>query len=258
MNKAGIRRAEIAGVPVDLVTMKEALNVARDFLRGDKGRMIATPNPEMAVLADKDKPFAGALKSADLAICDGFGLKLAARLWNVRVPEVISGTDFALALAWLCEHEGKRLYLLGGVSDSAEKAAKFLRSQFPKLQIAGAESGGLIQKWEGKWAQDPMLVSRIANAKPDVIFVALGHGKQEPWIRAHLTRMPTVRIAIGIGGAFDYWSGRAKRPPRVVRMIHLEWLWRLIFDFKGRARRIFNATAVFKFVVLKKRLFGVK
>jgi N-acetylglucosaminyldiphosphoundecaprenol N-acetyl-beta-D-mannosaminyltransferase len=251
-------RVTIAGVPVDLVTMKQALNLAREFLRGNTPRLIVTPNPEMAVLAAKDRTFAGILKSSDLAICDGFGLKLAGWLWKARVPEVVSGTDFALALAWLCEREGKRLYLLGGLGDVAEKSAKFLRAQFPQLQVVGAESGGTIVREWAKWEQDPYLVARLVEARPDVLFVALGHGKQETWIREHLGRVPSVRVAIGIGGAFDYWSGFAQRPPRLVRLVHLEWLWRLIMDPKGRAPRIFDAIVRFPLLALKKRLTSLQ
>ena len=218
--------------------------------------MIVTPNPEFAVRAARDEYFAGILKSADLAICDGFGLSLAGRLWGVKVPEVVTGVSLAVGLAWLCESEGRRLYLLGG-SDPAvvKKAAAYLRSNFPKLIIAGAESGGPIRRSGESWDQDPGLVGRIQAAAPDVLFVALGHGKQEDWIRSHLTQLPSVRVAIGIGGAFDYWSGRVRRPPSILKKLHLEWFWRLVTEPKVRARRIYDAVIRFPILALKKR-FG--
>ena len=248
------RRAYIAGVPVDLVTMRQALNVAGDFLHGHTGRLIVTPNPEMAVLADRNPEFAKTLASADLALCDGFGLKLAAGLWNVEVPEVIHVADFALALAETCALEGKRLYLLGGEDDVPARAARFLRERLPNLDVVSAELGP-ISFIEGRWLQDPRLVELIAAVHPDVLFVALGHGKQEPWILAHLPRLSSVRIAMGIGGTLDYWSGKAKRPPRLMRSAHLEWLWRLLMDPQARAKRIFDAVIVFPYLALKKRLF---
>ena len=56
--------------------------------------------------------------------------------------------------------------------------------------------------------------------------------------------MPGVKVAIGIGGTFDYLSGGAKRAPRWLRKLGLEWLYRLIKEPK-RLGRIWRATAVF-------------
>jgi N-acetylglucosaminyldiphosphoundecaprenol N-acetyl-beta-D-mannosaminyltransferase len=221
--------------------------------------MIVTPNPEFAVRAARDERFAGLLKSADLAVCDGFGLALAGRLWGVKVPEVVTGVSLAVGLAWLCESEGRKLYLLGGeYPTAAEKSASYLKSNFPKLIIAGAEPGGLIRRDGEVWDQDPGLIDRINDAAPDVLFVALGHGKQEDWIRSHLAQLPSVRVAIGIGGAFNYWSGHLRRPPSLVRRFHLEWLWRLVTEPRVRARRIYDAVIRFPILALKKRLQPVK
>lgn len=235
MDKLEMRRGIIAGVPVDLVSFKRALAVCRDFLRGDKGRMVVTPNPEFAVRAARDPNFAGLLKSADLSVCDGFGLKLAGYLWGVKVPEVVTGVSLAVGLAWLCESEGRSLYLLGGEEPTmASKSVKYLKSNFPKLVIAGAEPGGNIRRGSTGWEQDPNIILRIQAAAPAVLFVALGHGKQEDWIRSHLAQLPSVRVAIGIGGTFDYWGGLVRRPPAVVKKLHLEWLWRLMMEPKTR------------------------
>ncbi len=249
-------RVFIAGVPVDPITFVEALLAAAGFFEDGGQHFVVTPNPEMAVLASKDRDFAATLKSADLALCDGFGLKLFAPLFGARVPETIHGTDFALALALMCQRKGFSLYLLGGEGETAARAAETLKQLFKNLKIAGAESGGAIEYRDGRWHQDPALVARAAAAKPDLLFVALGHGKQERWIRDHLKQLPTVKLAIGIGGAFNYYAGASKRPPAWMRKAHLEWLWRLVREPR-RFRRIITATVVFPLLALKKRLFQV-
>ena len=35
---------------------------------------------------------------------------------------------------------------------------------------------------------------------------------------------------MGVGGAFDYLTGRAKLPPEWVSGAGLEWLWRLLYE----------------------------
>jgi N-acetylglucosaminyldiphosphoundecaprenol N-acetyl-beta-D-mannosaminyltransferase len=54
-----------------------------------------------------------------------------------------------------------------------------------------------------------------------------------------------VNVAIGVGGTFDFYSGKISRAPKFVQKIGLEWLWRLMREPK-RIFRIWNAT--FKFI----------
>lgn len=250
-------RLTVAGVPVDPVTMDEALEQASKFLASDHAHRIVTPNPEMAVLAARDPGFRRILEGADLALADGFGLRVAAAIEKKRVPATVTGAEFALRLAHLAEQESCSVYLLGAGRGVAEEAAKNLVLNFPKLKIAGAEQGGSIRWIAGAWEEDAGLTERIAAARPEVLLVALGHGKQERWIRDHLPRLPSVRIAIGIGGTLDFLAGRVWRAPKIMRRMHLEWLWRLVIE-PWRAWRIFEATFVFMGMVLKNRWRGVK
>ena len=247
-------RLTVAGVPVDPVTMDEALERASGFLASHESRLIVTPNPEMAVLAARDPGFRRILESSDLALADGFGLRVAAFIEKQRVPATVTGAEFTLRLARLAEQKSCSVYLLGAGRGVAEDAAKNLVLNFPKLKIAGAEQGGSIRWIAGAWEEDPELTSRIAAARPDVLMVALGHGKQERWIRDHLARLPTVKVAIGIGGTLDFLAGRVWRAPALLRRLHLEWLWRLVIE-PWRAWRIFEATFVFLWMVLKNK-FG--
>ncbi len=92
------------------------------------------------------------------------------------------------------------------------------------------------------------LLERVKQAKPDILFVAFGHGKQEKWLAEFIKEMPSVKVAMGVGGAFDYLSGRVRRAPRLVRQLGLEWLWRLIFQ-PWRVSRIWRAVWTFSFLV---------
>lgn len=67
----------------------------------------------------------------------------------------------------------------------------------------------------------------IHDSKIDVLFVAFGAPKQEEWIASHLQKSST-RVAMGVGGAFDFITGKVKRAPFYIRLIGLEWLYRLI------------------------------
>lgn len=242
-------RLNIGGVPVDPVTFDEAILRCEEMLADGEQHVIVTPNPEMAVRAAKDEEFSRILWKADLALADGYGLKLMANVSGRKIPEVVTGVDFALALAGIAEQEHCSVYLLGGGEGIAERAAERLRKHYPKLKIAGAESGGRIRYDHGEWRQDEGLLDRIRKEEPVMLLVALGHGKQERWIRDHLKELPSVRLAIGIGGALDFISGKVRRAPGLMRKVHLEWFWRLLRQ-PWRIFRILTALILFPLLVV--------
>lgn len=242
-------RLNIGGVPIDPVTFDEAILRTEEMLSDGGQHFIVTPNPEMAVKAAKDGEFSRILWTSDLALADGYGLILMANISGRKVPEVVTGVDFALSLAGICEQENCSVYLLGGGKGIAKKVSERLKSYYPKLKIVGAESGGRIRYDHGEWRQDAGLPERIRRAKPDVLMVALGHGKQERWIRDHLNLFPEVKLAIGIGGAFDFISGRVRRAPKLLRKTHLEWCWRLMRQ-PWRVFRILTAVIIFPLLVV--------
>ena len=145
------------------------------------------------------------------------------------------GVDFVGDFCKICEKESKSVYFLGGRDGIAQKTADRLKKRFPDLKISGWLDGGINLK---------DCCKLIKSASPDVLFVALGAPRQEKWIYDNLREIPSVKLAIGVGGAFDFISGNVKRAPKFMRRLGLEWLWRLIIQ-PWRVRRIFNAVIVF-------------
>jgi len=83
--------------------------------------------------------------------------------------------------------------------------------------------------------------------------VALGAPRQEKWIAENLAKVPSVKVAIGVGGAFDFLSGKIRRAPVFMQKMGLEWFWRLMQEPK-RLPRIFNAVIVFLWLVLREKI----
>jgi N-acetylglucosaminyldiphosphoundecaprenol N-acetyl-beta-D-mannosaminyltransferase len=247
-------RIEILGVPIDVVTRTEARLKAEKLLQDGHGHLITTPNPEMLVLAAKVPEFKAALRQADLAIPDGVGLLVVARMNGTRFPERVTGSDFMLDIAELAANKKASLYLLGGEKPEVwNEAAAELRRRFPDIRVVGAESGGTVRRnADGTWQTDAGTLERIRAANPDILFVAFGHGKQEMWIVDHLKDLPSIRLAMGIGGAFDFLAGRVKRAPMFMQNAGLEWLWRLMREPR-RIGRIWTAVIVFPWLALRRK-----
>ena len=115
---------------------------------------------------------------------------------------------------------GYRLYLLGAAPGVAEAAAAHLQALAPGLQIADTYAGSPTS------AEEDEIIERIRQAQADVLCVAYGAPAQDLWIQRNLSRLP-ASVAMGVGGAFDFLSGRQRRAPRTMQMLGLEWLYRL-------------------------------
>jgi len=239
----------ILGVNISDLDKRAVKEQLRSFLGSDKQHYVVTPNPEFVVAAQEDEDFREIINNADLSIADGVGLQYAARYLGQPAPPRITGNDLMQMLAGICAETGKSMYLLGGSDRVAEKSASILKGQYPTLKVK-ASAGGSISIADGEWQMDSQVLREIINYQPAVLFVAFGHGKQEKWIISFLEHLPSVRIAAGIGGAFDYLSGNLPRAPKFVRKLGLEWLYRLIKEPK-RIKRIWTAVIIFPYFVVK-------
>src|SRR3989339_2034067 len=242
----------VLGIKIDKINLEKALLKSREFLHSSGQYKIFTPNPEMAVKAQKDENFKKILNNGDLNICDGFGLSI------ISGAPRITGVDFMLEICQIAVEKNKGIFLLGSENNEiAKKTAEELQKKFPDLKIAGFDQGPMFSECRPhpfRAGEVPLeVINKINESGADILFVAFGMGKQEKWISEHLIQMPKIKIAMGVGGAFDYISGNIPRAPRFLRQIGLEWIYRLIQQ-PERFWRIFNATFRFIFLFITKKM----
>ncbi len=229
------------GVRVDCVDMYGALARIERFVDERRLHLVATVNPEFVVRARKDAEFARVLEGADLCLADGVGVVWAARRRGCELREPVAGSDMLPVLAGLCARRGFRLFLLGAGPGVANELASKLRAAHPALEVA-AHSG------DPDPSSDEESLKLIHEHRTDVLLVAYGAPKQELWIDRLRGRLG-VAVAMGVGGSFDYATGRVPRAPAWMRRAGLEWLHRLI-NQPWRIRRM-TALPVFAFEVLR-------
>lgn len=215
-------KKDVLGVKVDDVNMDQALETVHKWLKGKKKRCIVTPNPEIIMAAQKDSRYRKLLNDADLSIPDGIGLKLSGKVKNH-----VAGVDFMEELVKQSIDWGVAVGFLGGRGRVAERTADCLRNKYPKLKVS--------------------FVSEEPGEIPatDILFVAFGAPKQEQWIADNLDKIP-VKVAMSVGGSFDYISGAVPRAPFWIRKAGFEWLFRLIVQPWRMKRQL----ALIKYVLL--------
>ena len=214
----------VLGVPVACLTMDAA--VAKiDSLIGDGGsHIVATADASGIVIAQTDPELMAIYHEASLVTPDSYGV-----VWGVRraggSTERVSGVDVANALCALSSQKGYRVYLLGAEPGVPEAAAERLALLHPGINICGTHHGYFPP------SEDSFVAEEVAKAKPDVLLVAMGIPRQEKFIHETLGAIKP-KVAMGVGGTLDVFSGRAKRAPVVIQKLRLEWLWRTLLNPK--------------------------
>ncbi|MCC7164750.1 MAG: WecB/TagA/CpsF family glycosyltransferase [Anaerolineae bacterium] len=241
----------VLGVRVDDVTMPEALARVDEFMQEPRLHQIVTVNPEFIMAAQKDAAFAEALADSDLNLPDGANLLRAAQAQGTPLRERVAGTDFIWYLSGLAATAGWKVFLLGGRDGVGGRAAARMQTRYRSLKIVGMFEGSPGDEDAAE------IISRINESGAEVLFVAYGAPAQDVWIRRHGAELNTVRVAIGIGGAFDFIAKKVRRAPTWMQKIGLEWLFRLVMQ-PWRLRRQWNLVVFTMKVLRQKRTAGPK
>ena len=237
-----MERVTILGVPFDPLTPPQAVERLRALLAGAAGCQAATPNNEMLVEAGKNEPFRSLLNRTALNLADSTGVLWASRWIERPLPARVTGVDTVSALCARLD-ETTPVFLLGAGEGVAAKAGDALRANNPRLKVAGTFAGS------PKDADAKGIVDRVNASGAKLLLVAYGAPAQEFWIDKHLREMPSVRVAMGIGGTFDFLAGTKKRAPGWMRSLGLEWLYRFVQE-PSRVARMWRAVVVFPFLVI--------
>lgn len=236
-------RVTLLGVPIDALTKREALDRLRSMLVARTQGHVMTPNAEMLVESGENSTFRSVLERSALNLPDSVGLLWMARLTGQRIPERVTGVDTVTALLETVSAEHP-VFLLGAALGVADRAAAELRKRNPALRIVGTHAGSPRNE------DAAAIIAMINRAAPHLLLVAFGAPAQDLWIAEHLRELPSVRVAIGVGGTFDFLAGTARRAPKFLQSIGCEWLWRVLRE-PWRIRRILNAVVVFPVLVMR-------
>ena len=218
-------------------------------LEKEKKTAIFTPNAEMISHAMRHGRALRLLLSADLLFPDGIGAHAAMKAYGFSHYKRTAGIELAEEILRDSAKRGYRVFLLGAKKDIVELAAKKLRLKYKGLNVCGYHHGYFNKRNHENLA----VKEKINKSRADIIFVCFGFPLQEAWIRQNLTDLESVKLAIGLGGSLDVWSGKVSRSPQAISKMGLEWLWRTANDPK-RLKRI-PSLLFFSFFAIKEALF---
>ncbi len=232
----------ILDIRIDNLKKDEIILKIKSYLNEPKFHQIATVNAEFILQAQKDNDFKNILNNCDLNVADTISIRYAFLRFGKWLKARIAGADLMHEILKIANEKKLSVFLAvnkNGLS-SYEEIIKVLSQKYPNIEFGGA-------------SLDPLSFSsyNILNTKYEILFCNFGAPYQEKFINC--VKNDILGVAMGVGGSFDFVTGKVKRAPKIMRYFGLEWLWRLIQkppDRPRRWKRIWNAVIIFPIKVL--------
>ncbi|HIP50111.1 MAG TPA: WecB/TagA/CpsF family glycosyltransferase [Candidatus Pacebacteria bacterium] len=234
----------ILNTRIDNLSKESVIKCINYFLKNNKFNQIATINPEFLLEARKNNKFHNALVNSDLNVADGIGVKFAFWRYKKHLKARYSGVDLMWDILEIANINKLNIYLVAnkeGLSTWQETRDAILKV-YPKLKI----NGNNINKQYG------ILNGQVEDyiMQSNIVFVNFGAPHQEIFINSLKNNtQSSLQLGMGVGGSFDYITGKVSRAPKFMRNAGLEWLYRLIKQ-PQRCKRIWNAVVVFPIIIL--------
>lgn len=236
----------ILGIPTAALSWADALDLLRRLVADSRFTKVGFLNAHNANVACSDPAFADALRDF-LVLPDGVGVDIAARiLHGTPFPDNLNGTDIVPAFIASIT-KPVTVGLLGATRENAGGAADRLAELAPQHAYIVIHDGYFTED------QEPAILARIAEVRPDILLVAMGVPRQELWIADHLDA-GFCTMPIAVGALLDFLSGSVPRAPQWVRDLRLEWVFRLWIEPGRLWRRYILGNPVFLARVFARKL----
>jgi len=243
-------RVEILGVPFANLHYHELFDeLDRGISSGSKQQICFVPSNSI-LAAQKDQAAMIAYQNSAYVICDAVPVKWASSFLGKPLKERITGFDFFPDFISHAAKKGYRIFLLGAKDGVAEQLKKKYSSLYPSIQIVGVYSPPFAQYFSE--AENRKMIDMINQSSADVLFVSLTAPKQDIWIHDHLDQL-NVKIAAGVGAAFDAENGSISRAPKIMQQMGMEWFYRFLQEPKRLFRRYFLEAPVFLWLIFKEK-----
>lgn len=226
------------GLPLTNSTLSEAAVAIVERAKNGQRSIIQFINAHCVNILKSDLEYCRALSRADALLPDGSGISLAAKFSKKKVANNLNGTDLFPVLCQTAATEGQAIFLFGGTPGIAAATAKNMRNTQPGLKIAGARNGFFNPE------EEQSIIDEINASNATILLVGMGVPRQEIWIAKNRNRI-NIPVILGVGGLFDYYSGRIPRAPLAFRKLGMEWSWRLMQEPRRLAKRYLFGNPLF-------------
>jgi N-acetylglucosaminyldiphosphoundecaprenol N-acetyl-beta-D-mannosaminyltransferase len=243
-------KVSILGINVDQINQPELLAEIDRLVAARRPALVNNVNVHACNIACKDQAFRDILNRSEIVFCDGFGVKLGARLLGKTLGQRMTPPDWIDELFKLCVERRYRIYFIGDTLDVVSRFAAAAVENFPELRVAGYHDGFFVTGGDA----DSRIMNEIVRLRPEIILTGMGMPLQEKWADEARGKLGQG-VIIATGALFRWYTGYEKRAPKWVTQTGFEWLARLIGSPRRHFKRYVIGLPLFFFRILRQR-FG--
>jgi len=235
-------KVNILGVHFSNLDEPELISLLDNRIGESKKTQVCFVPTNSILAARKSKYVMDVYNSSDIAMCDGVPVQWASRLLGTPLKQRLTGFDFFPHFIQHCAQKNYSVFFLGAKEGVAKQLASIYQSRYPDISVAGYYTPPFAASFSEE--ENATMLSIINIANPDVLFVSLTAPKQDIWIHQQLEHL-NVKLAIGVGAAFDSEAGLLKRAPILMQQMGLEWFYRFLQEPRRMFRRYFIEAPIF-------------
>jgi len=239
-------KVNILNISINKDVIESILDKAVQLIDNNQKFYICTINAYLAVKANEDSELLKILDNAEIVIPDGMPLVWYSKLSGKPIPERISGYEFFYNFSKIANKKKYSYFFFGGMNNTVLNIIRNrLKEEFGNIEVKGLICPPIMDTFPDEF--DDCIVSTINKCKPDVLWVGVSAPKQEKWIYKNINRL-NIKMAFGIGAAFNFYANVVRRAPLWMQKTGLEWLYRIYAEPK----RLFGKYLIYntKFIVL--------
>ena len=244
MNQKDLKYCTILKTNINVTNMEDTIAYITENLERLKGDYICVSNVHTTVMAFRDKEYRMVQNSAAMALPDGQPLSIVSRGRGYTEAQRVPGPDLMPKILDLSQENGYSHFFYGSSPETLDQLKKAMLAKYPKLRIAGMYAPPYRELTR---EEDENAIRMINESGADFIWVALGAPKQEKWMYEH--REKVNGLMLGVGAAFDFIAGTAKRAPMWMQKMCLEWVFRIIQNPRRMIPRYLNTNFSFMYHV---------
>jgi len=221
-------KINILNIDISISNIDDLLQRSSLLIDNNQKFYICTVNAFLAVRANEDKWLLTILNKADIVVPDGMPIVWYSRFLKKTLPGRISGFEFFYNFSKIANTKKYSYFFLGGENEKIlDMIKQKLNREFSNIEVKGILSPPFMEEFPDEF--DNQMVKTINKYRPDVLWVGLSAPKQEKWIYKNIKRLD-IKMAFGIGAAFNFYAGSVKRAPVWMQKAGLEWLFRMFAE----------------------------
>lgn len=230
------KKRELLNIFADNLDQYEFLKEIETKMDGEESFYILFSNVDVIIKAENNQYLRKIINEADFSLIDGMPLIWISKLYGEPFKQKLSGSDMVPKICRLSEQKGWKIFLLGGKTGVAQKAAYNLQIKYPKLKIVGTYSPPI--GFDKNKDEIIHINQMIYKSGADIVVVCFGCPKQEIFVYKNYKKYG-AKMSICAGATIDFIAGQIRRCPKWISRIGFEWFFRFLMEPRRMFKRYF-------------------